>query len=110
MPTPLEVDCKTVQAKRDRSETFLFVDCREADEYLVAHISGTMLLPMSELADRIAELEPHKTDEIIVHCHHGGRSLRVVNWLRQQGFANATNMAGGIDHWSQTIDPTIPRY
>ena len=69
-----------------------------------------MLLPMSEITERVAELEPYRNSEIIVHCHHGGRSLRVTNWLRQQGFAMVTNMAGGIDQWSQSIDPAVPRY
>jgi rhodanese-related sulfurtransferase len=46
----------------------------------------------------------------VVHCHHGGRSLRVAHWLREQGFANAQSMAGGIDRWSQEIDPSVPRY
>jgi rhodanese-related sulfurtransferase len=45
-----------------------------------------------------------------VHCHHGGRSLRVTQFLRQRGFAQAQNMAGGIDAWSLRIDPTVPRY
>ena len=62
------------------------------------------------LADRIADLEPHRQREIIIHCHHGGRSLRVANWLRRNGFEGARSMAGGIDQWSLQIDPSIPRY
>lgn len=110
MTVPLEVDCQTVKRKLDAGETFLFLDCREKDEYATAHISGTVLIPMSEIVDRVAELNAHKDQEIIVHCHHGGRSMRVTNWLRQQGFAKATNMAGGIDQWSLSIDSTVPRY
>jgi rhodanese-related sulfurtransferase len=45
-----------------------------------------------------------------VHCHHGGRSLRVVRWLREQGFSRAQSMAGGIDQWAVDIDPSLPRY
>lgn len=108
--TPLEVDCQTVKAKLEAGSPFLFVDCREPDEYATAQIEGTTLLPMSQLAERVAELEPYKCGEIVVHCHHGGRSMRVVNWLRQQGFDRAINMAGGIDQWSQVVDPTVPRY
>ena len=108
--TPIELDCPAVKAKLDARSPFLFVDCREPDEYATAHIEGTTLLPMSQLVDRAVELEPHKSGEIVVHCHHGGRSLRVVNWLREQGYAHAINMAGGIDHWSQVIDPSVPRY
>ena len=110
MTTPLEIDCQTVKARLDGGSSFLFLDVREPDEYATAHIEGATLLPMSQLVDRVAELEPHKNAEIVVHCHHGGRSLRVVNWLREQGYAHAINMAGGIDQWSQVIDPSVPRY
>jgi rhodanese-related sulfurtransferase len=108
--TPLEVDCKTVKQKLDQGQAFLFLDCREPHEYETAKIPGTTLIPMSELAERVGELEPHKNSEIVVHCHHGGRSMRVTNWLRQQGFAKTSNLSGGIDEWSQVIDSSIPRY
>jgi rhodanese-related sulfurtransferase len=45
-----------------------------------------------------------------VFCHHGVRSLHVVNWLRGHGIENAQSMQGGIDAWSRRIDPTVPRY
>lgn len=110
MSVPLEVDCRHVKSRLDEKQSFLFLDCREQDEYDTAHIPSTTLIPMSELAQRVGELEPYRDSPIIVHCHHGGRSLRVTNWLRQQGFSNVSNMAGGIDEWSQQIDPSIPRY
>ncbi len=110
MTAPLEMDCRAVKAKLDAGEPFLFLDCREQDEYAAAKIDGTKLIPMSELTQRVTELEPHRNSAIVVHCHHGGRSMRVTNWLRQQGFANTTNMAGGIDEWSQQIDSSVPRY
>ncbi|WP_397568382.1 rhodanese-like domain-containing protein [Schlesneria sp. T3-172] len=110
MSAPLEVDCQHVKARLDAQQPFLFLDCRERDEYETAHIESTTLIPMSELAQRVGELEIHRDSPIIVHCHHGGRSMRVTNWLRQQGFSQVSNMAGGIDEWSQTIDPSIPRY
>ena len=110
MTTPIEIDCQAVKRKLDVGEPFLFLDCREKDEHATAKIPGTVLIPMGELSSRVGELESHKGGEIVVHCHHGGRSLRVTNWLRQQGFAGAVNMAGGIDQWSQVIDPTVPRY
>jgi len=109
-PVPLEINCQTVKSRLDSKEPFLFLDCREQEEYKTAHIEGTTLIPMSAVVERISELEPYRNSAIVVHCHHGGRSMRVTNWLRQQGFSQATNMAGGIDQWSQTIDPTVPRY
>ena len=110
MTAPLEMDCRAVKAKLDAGESFLFLDCREPAEHATTHIVGTTLIPMSELPQRIGELEPHRDSTIIVHCHHGGRSLRVTNWLRAQGFTKVTNMSGGIDDWSQQIDPSVARY
>jgi rhodanese-related sulfurtransferase len=107
---PLEIDCTSVRQLQTQGAPFVFLDCREQDEYDVARIDGTTLLPMSQLQDRLGELADAKSQRIIIHCHHGGRSLRVARWLRQQGFDQAQSLAGGIDDWAQTIDSTIPRY
>jgi rhodanese-related sulfurtransferase len=107
---PLELDVEDVQALRAAGTPFLLLDCREPDEHAAASLSGALLIPMREIAERLATLEPHRDGRIVVHCHHGGRSLRVTQFLRQRGFAHAQNMAGGIDAWSLRIDPTVPRY
>lgn len=107
---PIEIDCRGVKAKLDAAEDFFFLDCREPDEHQTVSIAAASLIPMSQLMDRIGELEPHRDREVIVHCHHGGRSLKVANWLRQQGFPTAKSMAGGIDGWAVDIDPSLPRY
>ena len=106
----MEIDCKTVKSKLDAGGDFVFIDCREQDEYDTVKIEGATLLPMSQIQDRVGELAQHKDSEIIIHCHHGGRSLQVAMWLKQQGFQNALSMAGGIDVWAQEIDPSLPRY
>jgi rhodanese-related sulfurtransferase len=107
---PLEIDVTSVKQLRDSGETFVLLDVRNPDEHATASIAGSTFIPMSELQARLAELEPHKQDRIIVHCHHGGRSLRVTHFLRQQGFAQVQNMDGGIDAWSLQVDPSVPRY
>lgn len=107
---PWEIDCASVKKMLDDGVPFFFLDCREKDEYALVKIPGTTLLPMSELAARGAELEPHKNEAIVVHCHHGGRSLRVAQWLRQNGYAKAQSMAGGIHQWALEIDPTLTKY
>lgn len=107
---PIEIDVKTVHGKLASQDDFLLLDCREPGEYAIASIEGAMLIPMGELPGRIAELESAREKNVVVHCHHGGRSLRVANWLRSQGFAQAQSMAGGIDAWSQQIDPSVARY
>lgn len=107
---PIEVTCAQVNARLVAQDQFLFLDCREPEEHRHVAISGTLLIPMSQLQNRISELESHRQDHIIVHCHHGGRSLRVANWLRQQGFPKAQSMAGGIDQWAVEIEPGMLRY
>lgn len=104
-----EVDCHEVR-RLLRAPDFLLLDCREPEEHQTARIDGAVLIPMSEIADRLDELNGHRDRRIVVHCHHGGRSLRVAHWLRKNGFAQAQSMAGGIDRWSLEIDPSVPRY
>src|SRR5262245_46143172 len=94
----------------DGGERFVLLDCRETSEVATARIAGSQHIPMREIPSRLAELEPHKSGRIVVHCHHGGRSLRVTQYLRQQGFDQVQNLAGGIDAWSLQIDPSVPRY
>ena len=106
---PLEVDVQSVKQLLDAKQIVL-LDCREQDEYDHVRIDGSTLLPMSEIQQRVAELNDHKGEHLVVHCHHGGRSQRVTMWLRQQGFDRVQNMTGGIDAWSQQVDSSLPRY
>ena len=107
---PIEVDVHSVKSLLDDGAEFVLLDCREQDEFELVRIAGATLLPMSEIQTRLAELEPHRDAHIVVHCHHGGRSMQVTQWLRGQGFARVQNMAGGIDRWSIEIDPNLARY
>ncbi len=87
----------------------LLLDVREPWEFETAHIAGARLIPMGDIPGR-AHQELDEDQPIAVLCHHGARSLSVTVWLRQQGFAKAQSVAGGIDAWSRSIDPTVPRY
>ena len=85
------------------------IDVRETWEYSTAHVDGSTLIPMGEFAARAhQELDPE--DHLLILCHHGARSLSVTNWLRQQGYEKAQSVAGGINSWSASVDPTVPRY
>ena len=107
---PIEIDVKAVKAMLDTGEECLLVDCREQDEWDFVHIEQAKHLPMGETLTRVGELESHRDRRIVVHCHHGGRSLQVVQWLRGQGYGKSQNMTGGIDAWSCDVDPSLPRY
>jgi rhodanese-related sulfurtransferase len=107
---PIEVDVLEVKSLQDSNAEFLLLDCREPSECEFVSIGGSSKMPMGEIQQRVGELESHKNSRIIVHCHHGGRSLQVANWLRSQGYELAQSMAGGIDSWSTQIDESLPRY
>ncbi len=107
---PIEIDVVAVNTMQQNQEEFLLLDVREQNEYDIARIDGSVLLPMSELRLRLEELEPHQDSRIVVHCHHGGRSMQVTRALRDRGYANVQNMAGGIDAWTLQIDSSVARY
>jgi rhodanese-related sulfurtransferase len=107
---PLEISVHDVRQLADADEDFLLLDCREPEEHAIASIQGARLLPMSEISERVGELAGNENRRVVVHCHLGGRSLRVAMWLRQQGFSRAQSMAGGIDQWAAEIEPGMPRY
>lgn len=91
----------------------LLLDCRRVEEHAACRIDGCELFPMDQIvarADEVEEAAGGKSGEIIVYCHHGRRSLQVTTTLRGLGFTNVKSMAGGIDLWSLTIDPKVPRY
>ena len=85
-----------------------FIDVRTPQEYEIARIEGCRLVDQA-LAKEIVESWPKETPLITV-CHHGVRSLDAAVYLRQQGLTQTRSMSGGIDLWSRTIDPSIPRY
>jgi len=107
---PIEVDVQTVSQWKENTDGWVLIDCREEREFEIASIDGAMLLPMSQWQEVSSKLETLRDKHLVVHCHHGGRSMRVADWLRSNGFPTAQSMAGGIDVWSQTIDDSIPRY
>lgn len=90
--------------------TFHFIDCRTADEADVAKIDGATLIPMQDLDLHLPAMKQYKDQLVVVHCHKGKRSNIVTIVLRNEGFSNVKSMAGGIDRWSQEIDPNVPRY
>jgi rhodanese-related sulfurtransferase len=90
------------------SGRFLLLDVREDDERLIAQIAPSLHIPMDQIADRSDEI-PRDRD-VVIYCHHGGRSMAVAAYLEGEGFDRLTNLTGGIDAWSRTVDPKIPRY
>jgi sulfur-carrier protein adenylyltransferase/sulfurtransferase len=105
-----EIDALGLKVKMDEKQDFVLVDVREQNEYDMARIPGSILVPLSQLPNRFHELDKYKGKEIVVHCKMGGRSAKAIAFLKQQGFDNLVNMAGGITGWSDQVDPSVPKY
>ena len=90
---------------RDRP---VLLDVREPWEHETCRIEGSVLIPMSEVPQRTGELDAEA--DIVVICHHGGRSMQVALFLSAQGFGKVHNLAGGVDAWARTVDPSMPVY
>jgi adenylyltransferase/sulfurtransferase len=84
------------------------LDVREPDEYQVARVNGARLVPLSTLAQRFKDLDPNHA--YYIHCKAGGRSLKALQFLREQGFKHLKSVKGGINAWADEIDPTVPKY
>ena len=97
---PLEIDVAAAQALLNEGpqQKCLLLDCRTPEEHTIAFIAGAKLLPMQEITDRVAELEPWRNEQIVVHCHHGMRSLKVTqsggDGIECYGAAGATVWPG----------------
>ena len=86
----------------------LLLDVREPWEFQTCRIADSRLLPMQEIPARLGEVDPQA--EVVVICHHGGRSRQVAQFLARQGYARVHNLAGGVDAWARSVDPAMPVY
>ena len=103
-----EISVEELKARLDREENFVLLDVRDPFEWDIARIPGAILIPLGELPTHLGEINP--SDDLVIQCKSGGRSANAVQFLQQQGFSKASNLAGGILAWSERIDPTVPRY
>jgi rhodanese-related sulfurtransferase len=97
-----------LKERLDSGQVGLLLDVREDWEHSMAAIADSTHIPLAELVDRLQELAFE--DDIVVYCHFGQRSYQAGLLLKEAGFNNVYNLAGGIDAWSQLVDPSIRRY
>jgi molybdopterin/thiamine biosynthesis adenylyltransferase/rhodanese-related sulfurtransferase len=102
------ISAHELKRKLDAHEAFELIDVREPFEYEIARIDGAKLIPLAEIGERTEELQREQL--IVVHCHSGARSAQAVRLLQERGFSNVYNLDGGIDAWSDQIDPSVPKY
>jgi rhodanese-related sulfurtransferase len=87
---------------------FTLLDVRMPEEVAIASLPGAMAIPLAELPARCTEIPRDKP--VVAFCHHGVRSASAGHFLERSGFKDVSHLSGGIDAWSQLIDPAVPRY
>ncbi len=104
----VEISAEQLKDEWQRNPNLLVIDVRDPHEHAIAHIDGARLIPLSELPDRLGELDGHQ--DIVTHCHHGSRSLKALEILKAAGFSKVRSLRGGIDAWAVNVDRSLPRY
>lgn len=105
---PLEISVQEAKAYLDENSEVTMIDVREDFERDLCSIQPSIHIPMTTIPDNLDKI--NKEHPVLVHCHHGMRSLNVVQYLREKGYENAINVAGGIEQWAIEIEPTMNRY
>ena len=102
-----QISATELKAMLESGEPLELVDVRTEAERAIASIEGSRLLD-SEYGDYILGLDRDRT--LVFQCHHGIRSQAAAEYCAHEGFKNVYNLVGGIDAWSLTVDPSVPRY
>jgi rhodanese-related sulfurtransferase len=103
--TPAELAAWVADKSRAKP---LLLDVREPWELQACSIAGALHVPMGEIPARAGEIDPQ--GDVVVICHHGGRSMQVAMFLEKNGFPKVHNLAGGVDAWAKSVDPAMPVY
>lgn len=105
----MDKEISAVAAAKLREEGgALFLDVREADELGICTIEGARHIPMMEVPERLTEIP--EAGKVVVFCHHGMRSMKVMQFLMARGYEEVINLSGGIDAWAASVDPEMQRY
>jgi sulfur-carrier protein adenylyltransferase/sulfurtransferase len=103
-----EISPKALKAQLAKGDELVILDVRNPEEAEISRIDGSVLIPLGELPQRVAELDT--ADRIVVHCRMGGRSAKAVEFLRSVGFRKVKNLVGGINAWAEDVDATLAKY
>ena len=103
-----QITPQELKTRLDRNDRPFLLDVRQDWETRLCRLENALHIPIEEIEVRTGELNPE--DEIVVYCHQGVRSAAVGEYLRQLGFKNVKNLAGGLDSWARTVDSSMRRY
>ena len=107
---PREITVEDLAERISKGSALRIVDVREDWEREIGHLPGDVHIPMNTVPGRVEEFRAPEGGETVIYCHGGVRSMMVAGFLEQNGLAGVLSLAGGIDAWSTSIDPGVPRY
>ncbi len=87
---------------------FDLIDCRTENEYRIMHLEGAALATRDLVEEIFSKWE--KKRPLVLYDHRGPQAMQAVKALHSREFTDVKALAGGIDSWSQLVDPLIPRY
>ncbi len=102
-----QISVRELKRRKDAGEEYFHLDVREPFEYQIAEIGG-VLIPQNEVLGRLGEIPRDR--EVVVQCKGGGRSQKIAELLKAQGYERVVNLAGGILAWSEEIDAGVRKY
>lgn len=108
MSTRGRITARELSQRLQQGDDLLLVDVREADELAIARFPHALHIPLATVPLRLAELPTDRT--IVLACHHGGRSMQALQFLKARGYTALLNLEGGIDAWSRDVDRAVARY
>ena len=91
-----------------KEHTPRLIDVREPWEFDICQLDNSELLPMAQIPTSLELF--HESPEYVIICHHGIRSLQVINFLTHHGIHNTINLDGGVDAWAREVDISMPVY
>ena len=90
---------KELKKKLDDNEEIILVDVREQHELDAGHIEAAVFIPLSEFENRFEELS--KERPLVLQCRSGKRSMTAAEFLQGKGYADLSNLEGGILAWQE---------
>jgi len=105
---PDELSARDAKELLDSKKGVCLLDVRQAFEFDLCHVQGSLHVPLDQLTSRIDEIP--RGVPVLTLCHHGVRSCQAALYLRQAGFDTVSSVKGGIDAWAKDVDPSIKTY
>jgi adenylyltransferase/sulfurtransferase len=108
-PAGAEISASELKALIDQGRDLQIIDVREPNEFAIARIPNSKLIPLGQVVERKGEIDPSRYT--VVHCKGGTRSAKAIAALKASGFTGTlVNLKGGILAWSSDVDPSVPKY